>query len=41
VAAIHWDFAREALQKADGMPAIVGVEAELDTAPPKTAAAGN
>jgi L,D-transpeptidase ErfK/SrfK len=41
VAAIHWDFAREALQKADGMPAIVGVEAELDTAHPKTAAAGN
>jgi L,D-transpeptidase ErfK/SrfK len=41
VAAIHWDFAREALQKADGMPAIVGVEADLDTAPPKTAAAGN
>jgi L,D-transpeptidase ErfK/SrfK len=41
VAAIHWDFAREALQKADGMPAIVGVEADLDTAPPQTAAAGN
>ncbi len=41
VAAIHWDFAREALQKADGMPAIVGVEADLDTEPAKTAAAGN
>jgi L,D-transpeptidase ErfK/SrfK len=41
VAAIHWDFAREALQRADGMPAIVGVEADLDTAPPKTATAGN
>lgn len=41
VAAIHWDFAREALQKADGMPAIVGVEADLDTAPAKTAAVGN
>ena len=41
VAAIHWDFAREALQKADGMPAIVGVEADLDTAPSKTTAAGN
>jgi len=38
VAAIHWDFAREALQKADGMPAIVGVEADLDTAPAKTVA---
>ncbi|MBS0420334.1 MAG: L,D-transpeptidase family protein [Proteobacteria bacterium] len=40
VAAIHWDFAREALQKADGMPTVVGVEADLDTAPAKTAAAG-
>jgi L,D-transpeptidase ErfK/SrfK len=37
VAAIHWDFAREALQKAAGMPTIVGVEADLDTAPAKTA----
>jgi hypothetical protein len=33
VAAIHWDFAREALAKADGMPAVVGVEADPDTAP--------
>jgi L,D-transpeptidase ErfK/SrfK len=41
VAAIHWDFAREALRKAAGMPAIVGVEADPDAAPPKTAAAGN
>lgn len=40
VAAIHWDFAREALQKADGIPAIVGIEADLDTAPAKTAASG-
>jgi len=39
VAAIHWDFAREALEKADGMPAVVGVEADLDSAPQKTAAA--
>jgi hypothetical protein len=40
VAAIHWDFARQALQKADGMPTVVGVEADNDTAPTKTAAAG-
>jgi L,D-transpeptidase ErfK/SrfK len=39
VAAIHWDFAREALEKADGMPKIVGVEADLDTAPARTAPA--
>jgi L,D-transpeptidase ErfK/SrfK len=31
VAAIHWDFAREALQSANGMPAIVGVEADVDS----------
>jgi L,D-transpeptidase ErfK/SrfK len=30
VAAIHWDFAREALQSANGMPKIVGVEADVD-----------
>ena len=29
-AAVHWDFAREALQKADGMPTVVGLEADLD-----------
>jgi len=33
-AAIHWDFAREALQAASGMPAVVGLEADLDPAPP-------
>ena len=32
-AAVHWDFAREALQKADGMPTVVGLEADLDPAP--------
>jgi len=26
-AAIHWDFAREALQAATGMPTVVGLEA--------------
>lgn len=29
-AAIHWDFARAALQAATGMPTIVGLEADLD-----------
>ena len=32
-AAIHWDFAREALQAATGMPTIVGVEADPDVPP--------
>ncbi len=32
VAAIHWEFAREALQSANGMPTIVGVEADVDAA---------
>jgi L,D-transpeptidase ErfK/SrfK len=40
VAAIHWDFAREALQSANGMPTIVGVEADVDSTPvPASAAA--
>ncbi len=30
IAAVHWDFAREALQKADGMPTVVGLEVDLD-----------
>ena len=38
-AAIHWDFAREALQSADGMPTIVGLEEDADPAP-VTASAG-
>jgi L,D-transpeptidase ErfK/SrfK len=29
-AAIHWDFARQALQAATGMPTVVGLEADLD-----------
>jgi L,D-transpeptidase ErfK/SrfK len=33
-AAIHWDFARAALQAASGMPAVVGLEADPDPAPP-------
>jgi len=32
-AAIHWDFAREALQAATGMPVIVGLEADNPSAP--------
>jgi L,D-transpeptidase ErfK/SrfK len=31
--AIHWDYAREVLQKADGVIATVGLEAELPTQP--------
>jgi L,D-transpeptidase ErfK/SrfK len=40
--AIHWDYAREVLQKANGVIATVGLEAELPNAPqaaPATAAA--
>ena len=36
--AIHWDYAREVLQKADGVLAIVGLEADLPDAPGKPAA---
>jgi L,D-transpeptidase ErfK/SrfK len=32
-AAIHWDFAREALQAANGMPTVVGLHADVDPAP--------
>jgi L,D-transpeptidase ErfK/SrfK len=32
-AAIHWDFARQALQAATGMPVVVGLEADLPEAP--------
>ncbi len=31
--AIHWDYAREALRRADGLLATVGLEAELNSAP--------
>ncbi len=39
--AINWDYAREVLQKADGVLATVGLEADLsgEPAPPATAAA--
>jgi len=36
--AIHWDYAREVLQKADGVIATVGLEAQLPT-PPEAAPA--
>jgi len=39
VVAIHWDYAREVLQRADGLLATVGLEADLDTPPPPTTAA--
>jgi L,D-transpeptidase ErfK/SrfK len=32
-AAIHWDFAKEALQAANGIPTVVGLQADLDTTP--------
>ena len=32
-AAIHWDLARETLQAANGIPAVVGLQAELDPPP--------
>jgi L,D-transpeptidase ErfK/SrfK len=32
-AAIHWDFARDTLQAANGIPTVVGLEAYLDTTP--------
>jgi L,D-transpeptidase ErfK/SrfK len=32
-AAIHWDLARETLQAANGMPAVVGLQADLDPSP--------
>jgi len=32
-AAIHWDFAKEALQAANGIPIVVGLQADLDSAP--------
>jgi L,D-transpeptidase ErfK/SrfK len=32
-AAIHWDLARSTLQAADGMPAVVGLQADLDAPP--------
>jgi L,D-transpeptidase ErfK/SrfK len=39
-AAIHWDFARQALQAATGLPTVVGLEAEFDPTKAGTAAIG-
>jgi len=33
-AAVHWDFARDTLQTANGLPTVVGLEADLDPAVP-------
>jgi L,D-transpeptidase ErfK/SrfK len=35
-AAIHWDFAREALEAATGIPTVVGLQANLDAASAST-----
>ncbi len=35
--AIHWDFAREALQAATGMPTLVGLEADVSPVPTASA----
>ena len=36
--AIHWDFARQALQAANGMPTVVGLEADVDPPPVRASA---
>jgi L,D-transpeptidase ErfK/SrfK len=36
--AIHWDFARQALQAATGMPTVVGLQADVDPVPVRAAA---
>ena len=38
-AAIHWDFAKEALQAANGIPTVVGLEADPDPGPSNDPAA--
>ena len=35
--AIHWDFARQALQDARGMPTVVGLQADVEPTPVRTA----
>jgi hypothetical protein len=39
-AAIHWDFAREALEAATGIPTVVGLQAHLDPASASAAPGG-
>jgi L,D-transpeptidase ErfK/SrfK len=36
-AAIHWDFAKQALQAANGIPTVVGLQADMDPAQAATA----
>jgi L,D-transpeptidase ErfK/SrfK len=35
-AAVHWDFARETLKVANGLPTVVGIEADLDPPAPES-----
>jgi L,D-transpeptidase ErfK/SrfK len=39
--AIHWEFARQALQAATGMPTVVGLQADVEPAPVRASAATN
>ncbi|HVY83403.1 MAG TPA: L,D-transpeptidase family protein [Steroidobacteraceae bacterium] len=39
VAAVHWDLAREVMQAANGLPTVVGLQADLDTPETQTASA--
>jgi len=39
-AAIHWDLARETLQAANGIPAVVGLQADLSPAPDAPGSSG-
>jgi len=32
-AAVHWDFARQTMQAANGLPTVVGLEADVDSSP--------
>jgi L,D-transpeptidase ErfK/SrfK len=41
IVAIHWDFAREALQAATGMPTLVGLEANFDPTAPSASENAN
>jgi L,D-transpeptidase ErfK/SrfK len=39
--AVHWDYAREVLRRADGVLAVVGLAADSDDEEPQAAAAGS
>jgi L,D-transpeptidase ErfK/SrfK len=38
IAAVHWDLAREVMRSANGLPTVVGIQADVDT--PETQTAG-